>query len=210
MSAKSFVLMLVAVLVLVGALAGSFVGGLVLGQSQEEPANASQVATNLPAPGSASSDQPDLPSFSQIQQQLQSGELSQDELAELRQQFQGQSAQDGGAFGGGGFAGGGGLIGTLESVDDGTISLNTPQGTLKATLGSETVIQQTAQIGVQDLVEGMRLTVVGERAEDGTVEATTIIVVPEGSEGFGGAGFGGRGRGGTGGGQFGGGRGGGP
>ena len=201
MSAKGFVLMLVAVLVLVGALAGSFVGGLLLGKSQEETPQSSQAATTLP--GQASADQTNGPSFAQIQQQLQSGELSQDDLAQFREQFQGRFGQDGGGFGGGG-----GLVGTLESVEGDTISLSTPQGTLKATVGGETIIQQTAQIGLEDLLEGMRLTVVGERAEDGTVEARTVIVVPEGSEGFGGGGFGGRGRGGFGGrqgGQFGGG-----
>ena len=165
-----------------------------MGESQEETAQSSQVATTLPAPGQASPDQTDGLSFAQIQQQPQSGELSQDELAQFRQQVQGRFGQDGGGFGGGG-----GLVGTLESVEGDTISLSTPQGTLKATVGGETVIRQTAQIGLEDLLEGMRLTVVGERGEDGTVEARTVIVIPEGSEGFGGGGIGGRGRGGFGG-----------
>ena len=192
MNAKGFVLMIIALLILMGASGGSFVGGLLLGRSQEGTDEGSLAAMTPSAPGQASEDQSNGSSFAQIQQQIQSGELSQDQIAQFRQQFQGQFGQRGGNSSSGGFAGGDALVGTLEGVEGDTISVNTPQGTLKATIGGETIIQQTAQISLEDLTQGMRLTVVGGRADDGTVEARTVIVIPEGSEGIGGGGFGGR------------------
>ncbi len=57
------------------------------------------------------------------------------------------------------------------------------------TVGPETTIQKTTEISLEDLIEGMRLTVSGERGEDGTVEATTIFVQPEGAGSFAGGGF---------------------
>ena len=140
--------------------------------------------------------QPDL---SDLRQRFQSGEITQEELAQLRQQFQGQAggAQGGQGFGGagggqGGF-GGGGLAGTVESLDGNTLTINTTQGPLLAALGEETVIQMFAEGSLSDLEVGTRVTVTGQRSEDGTVEAVSILIVPEGGQGFPAGGFGGRG-----------------
>jgi len=183
MNAKGFVLMIIALLILMGASGGSFVGGLLLGQSQEGTDEASLAAMPPSAPRQASEGQSNGSSFAQIQQQIQSGDLSQDQIAQFRRQFQEQFGQRGGNPNSGGFAGGGALVGTLEGVEGDTISLNTQQGLLKATIGGETIIQQTAQISLEELVHGMRLTVMGGRA---------VIVIPEGSEVNSGDGFGGR------------------
>ena len=130
------------------------------------------------------------------------GEISQEDLDQFRQQFQGQFGQGGGsgAFGGGGArggggfggrtAGGGGLSGTLESVDQDVITINTDQGPLPVAIGEDTTIRKTVEVALADLTEGTRVTVLGARSESGDVEARSIIIVPEGQDdGFGG-GFG--------------------
>ena len=115
----------------------------------------------------------------------------------------GQGGQ--GAFGGGqGGQGGGGtlpLFGTIESMADSGFTLETQQGPLPIAMNDETVIIQTAQGALADLEVGMQVGVFGAADEEGTIEARTIAVTPEGLEdiaGLGGGGFAGRGRGGGG------------
>ena len=80
--------------------------------------------------------------------------------------------------------------GTIEKVEGNTVTLNTPQGSLLATISDETIIQKTTEVPTAELVEGVRITVVGARGEDGIVEARLISLVPDGQEGFlGGGGF---------------------
>ena len=156
----------------------------------------------------------------------QFGELSQEELAELRQQFQGQFGQgtgDRGEFGQrpggqgefgqrsggpGGFgqgqfgqgqfgqrAAGGVLTGTIEQIEGNIITINTSRGPLQATIGDDTAIQIFTVGTLTGLETGLGVTVTGQRGEDGTVIARTIVIAPEGIEGlFEGQGFrGGRG-----------------
>lgn len=203
MSSKNFMLMVVAVLVLGGAIGGSFVGGmLVVGDSSDAEA-ATNVLT-LPPPGGSTSQVTQAPldsapSLAQLREQFQSGDLSQEDLARLRHQFGAGGA--GGGFGGsGGFAGrfgggSGGLTGTVEAVEGDKITVNTTQGPLEVTIGPETVIQRTEVVTMtlNEVVEGLRIRVGGERNDAGVLEAASIFVVPEGDGGFGGGGFGGRG-----------------
>lgn len=204
MSSKAFISMVAGVLVLGAVIGGSFVGGLAIGKDQEAEA-AAPVAPVRQAPSSASqtADQTDGQTLGRLREQIQSGDVSPEDLAQLREQFQGQFG--GGAPGGGGFAGGtrfgggGGLTGTIEKVEGNTVTVNTTQGTLLATIGDDTIIQKTVEVTSAELTEGTRVTVAGARAEDGTVQANTIFVVPEGTDGFGGGGF--RGGGGRPGGQ---------
>ena len=212
MSSKSFVLMLVGVLVLGGMIGGSFVAGLVVGGGDSVEAEAAANVVTLPSPGGSgataqTTEAPPVGSLSlaEIRQQVESGELTQDDVAQLRQRF--QRGGIGGATGGfeGGLAGGA-LSGALESVEGDKITVNTAQGPLQVTIGPETVIQRTEIVTLtsDDLVEGIQVRVAGERNEAGVVEAVSIFVVPEGDAGFGGfGGFGGRrpGGGGFGGGQ---------
>ena len=146
--------------------------------------------------------------FDQFRQQFQSGDLSQEDLDELRQQFQDQFGQ--GGFGGGGFAGGGfggrgggfgggtdggiGLMGTLETIEGNTVTVNTSQGPLQATITPDTTIQVFTEGTLADLQTGMRVTVVGGREEDGTVRASSFFITPEGAGFFGGGSAGGRSR----------------
>ena len=196
MSTKGFVSLLVGMLVLGAAIGGSFLGGLVIGKGQEAEAAAS--VAPVPQPPTAApqtSGQTDGQALGSLREQFQSGELSPEDLAALRERFQGQAG--GGGPGGGGlaggtrFGGGGGLTGTIEKVDGNTVTINTAQGPLLAAIGDDTTIQKTVEVTSAELTEGTLVTVTGARGEDGTVLADSIFVVPEGAGGFGGGGFGG-------------------
>ena len=93
-------------------------------------------------------------------------------------------------FGGGGlglFGRGGATFGTIDSIGDGVLIINTPQGPVEAAVGSETVIQVFATGSLGDLTEGMSVTVMGQQdAESGKLKAASIIASPDGAfPGFG-------------------------
>lgn len=186
MNTKSFLLLLAAVLVLGGGLGGAFFGGIAVGKSQDtvpETQVLSAPASVAAAAGQQTQGATDQQqSLDQLRQRLQGGEVSDEELAELRQQFQGEGgfAPGGGLFGGGGR----GLVGTVEEISDGVITVNTPQGPLQATIGADTTIQVFAEGTAEDIETGVQVTVVGERGEDGNVAASNITVTPGGGEGF--------------------------
>ena len=66
--------------------------------------------------------------------------------------------------------------------------MNTPQGPLQATVTDETAIQLFSEGSLADLFEGLRVTVIGQR-QNGAVEASAILLLPEEGEGFFGGGF---------------------
>ena len=182
MTNKSFILLIAVVAALGVSIGGAFVGGIALGKSQD--AEASQVAAFPPDPAAgfqqANGGSSESAPLAQIRQRLQSGDATPEELAELRQQFQG------GGFGGGGLLGGGfgaGLTGTIDAVDGNVVTVNTPQGPLQAIITEETTIQTFAEGTLEDLLQGMRVTVVGQRGE-GTVEASAILLLPDDGQGF--------------------------
>lgn len=160
MKTKAFVLLLVGVLVLGGGVGGVFAGGLALGKSQGEK----EARSALPARSTLG--------FGQQSQ----GQATQEQLQQLRQQFQGQAGQANRT----GFMGGGGLTGTIEKIEGNTVTVNTAQGPLQATLGTDTTIQMMAGGTLQDLTTGLQVTVVGQREADGTVTARTIVITSEG------------------------------
>ena len=206
---KGFTMMLVGMVVLGVALGGAFLGGWAVGGASEAEAAAPTASLQAPSLGGQGAATAGGSSLEQLRSQIQSGDLSPEDLAQLRQQFRGQFGGAGGTegrTGGGarGFAAGGGLLGTIESIDGNVVTLNTAQGTLHVTISPDTTIQVTTEVAVTNLSNGMTLTMTGERAEDGTFAAATIFGLPEGAQGFGGfggGGFGGRGGGGFGGGQ---------
>ena len=113
----------------------------------------------------------------------------------------GQGGSFGGAGGGpgGGFGGGqggagdgfpGALTGTIESIEGDIVTVNTAQGTLTATVQpGQTVIQVLSTGSIDDLSQGLRVTVTGDTSEDGTLSATSIVVTPNLRSLFGGGGF---------------------
>jgi len=168
MSTKGFMVLVVGVLVLGGIIGGAFVGGMVLGKSNAE----------------GSVDNSD--SF-----QLSSD--MQNQLNQMRQQFQGTRVYSGTPSGTPGaqfFSGRGGLTGTITQINGDTVTVNTSQGPLEVKIGSDTSIQKTSEVTSADLQEGDSITVIGQRNDDGVTEATSISIVPEGTSfPFGGGGF---------------------
>ena len=200
MSTKAFMTLLIAVVLLGAGLGGAFAGGIALGKSQGDGETPSTVLSTTP-PGSGQQAPSDtgVQSLDQLRQRLQSGEITQEELAEFRQQFQGQggSAAGGGGFAGGGGlfggrgGGGGGLVGTIEKVEGNVVTVTTQQGPLIATIGTDSTIQVFAEGTLDDIQAGASVTIIGQPGEDGTVNAVSITINPEGTLGFPTGGFGG-------------------
>lgn len=180
MNTKSFVPLLIAVLVLGGSLGGAFVGGIALGKSQTEGTPSSGAPLSSTDSTSRQTDQLSQEQLDEIRQRIQSGEFDPGARDQLRQQFQGQFDRGAGP---GGFSGGG-LTGTIEEIQGNTVTVNTPRGPLQASIGADTTIQVFTDGTLADLLIGMRVTVIGQPGEDGTVQATSIVLVPEGSTGF--------------------------
>ena len=209
---KAFVLLLVVVVIIGGSVGGAFIGGVAVGKGQ----NDGPMVADIPVPGGSADvgatsepggfQQLSPEQVANFRQQAQSGELSAEDLAQLRQQFGGGQAGAGTGGAGGGFRPG--LTGTVKTVEGNEITVSTAQGDLVATVGEDTTIRIFNDGAISDLIEGMAVTVVGTRDESGTLEAATITAAPEGTDlGAGGAGgFGGGARGGGGFGGGGGGR----
>ncbi len=194
MTSGSFTLLIGVVVALGISIGGAFVGGIALGKSQD--AEAAQATPEVPAPsgGFGLSDGADVASLDLLRQRIQSGDATPEELAQLRQGFQSGQGFGGQRFGGQGFggqgfggqrfSGRGGLSGTIEKIEGNTITVNTPQGPLQAAVEADTIIQMFAVGTLADLLEGVQVTVFGQRGEDGAVQARSILLVPEGAEGL--------------------------
>lgn len=89
-----------------------------------------------------------------------------------------------GGFGGGqgGFAGRGGLFGTVTGADDTGFTLETQQGPLPIVMDDESVILETREGAITDLEVGMQVRIAGPAAENGVIEARSVIVTPENLE----------------------------
>lgn len=217
MKTKSFVWLLVVVLVLGVGLGGAVIGVVAMagdgaeatpggtqaqlpqaprqqsqGQSIQGESGSSSVQVPPPTSGQPSpGPQLGQEDLAELRQRLQSGEVSQEELAQLRERFQGRlgQRQSGDTEG---FAGGGGLAGTIESVERNVVTLNTLEGQAQAAVVDGTSIQVYTEGALEDLRTGMQVTVVGQRGEDGSVIATSVSILPEGSQDFRGGGTTGR------------------
>ena len=216
MSNKTFVGVLIAVLVVGAAVGASFFTGLTIGKGQQtdtpvvtltaptgsaaNPAGGGQGAVTVVGPSGAL-----VTTVRSSEILAEGGEGVPEEVAAQIRQLREQLGVGGGIGGGAGF---GLQAGTIEAVDGNTITLNTQQGPLEIAVGDETTIQMTTEVPMSDLETGMTVTVAGERDEDGNFTAGNIVVLPEGAEGLPFGGFRG-GRGGFPGGGFGGGGGGG-
>ena len=86
------------------------------------------------------------------------------------------------------------LVGTVTGSEAGGFTLETQQGPLPISVDDETLIIATSQGTIGDLQAGMRITVIGETDENGTIEARIVSVAPEGVNLEGIRGFGGGGR----------------
>ena len=90
----------------------------------------------------------------------------------------------------GGAAGPAGLFGTVTSVSDSGFTLETQQGPLPIVMNEESIILETRQGAFVDLKVGMQVRVTGPADENGSIDARSVTVTPQGLEGLRGPGFG--------------------
>jgi hypothetical protein len=127
--------------------------------------------------------------LSQLRERFQSGDVTPEDLSQLREQFQsGEVTPEGRSqlrqrFGQGS-GGRGALSGAITKVEGSTVTIDTPQGPLQATINSETVIQEFAVVEPEDLQAGAQVAVIGQPGEDGPVVARLIYITPEGAGSF--------------------------
>jgi len=77
---------------------------------------------------------------------------------------------------------GGRVIGSVQSVADGRLTVQTPDDNSQIILvNGSTSYQKMAEGSVSDVTEGAQIIVMGEENPDGSTTATSIQIVPEGS-----------------------------
>ena len=162
---KGFITLAAIVLVLGVSLGGAFAGGIAVGKSGGD--SEVQPTTSLQSPDTG------------LQPSGQFGG-AQGGPGPFRQRPGGQGPD---RFGAGGLQGGG-LFGTVEQIEGNQITVSTAQGELRAIITAETVIQTLTEGLISDLESGMRVTIVGQRSEDGSIMAGSILIIPGDTPGF--------------------------
>ena len=76
------------------------------------------------------------------------------------------------------------VTGTIDSVEDGVVIVSGPDGQVKVALQADTTIQKTTEGTKADLVEGVRVRVIGRTGETGNIVAESLMVIPGGADGF--------------------------
>ena len=106
---RPYIVLLIGVAIWGASLGLAFIGGVAVGGTQSDEPSAETVAFPVPASGAGQIDQDQLQA---LRQRIQSGEATQEEIDQLRQQFRGAGGGQGGPGGGRGgrgqFGGGGG------------------------------------------------------------------------------------------------------
>ncbi len=212
---KAFIVLVALTLVFVGVVAGAFFGGTVVGKNQAEDEAAAD-APALPDGAAAAfaqfrqqaqSGQADQ-AAAQLRQQIR-GQLGQGggQAAAGAAQGGGTAAASAGTTAGAaggvgtgagaaGFRGfaaaagfGGGAFGTLTSVEGSELRIESPAGVVIVKLTEDTTLRQISDVSADELATGTLITVGGVRDESGTIEASTITIIPEGMDLGAGQGF---------------------
>ena len=76
---------------------------------------------------------------------------------------------------------GGGLTGTIQQLDGSALTVTTPRGEAQVAVAGSTTIHQVVPATGEDLSAGETVRVIGQRGHDGTIEAQSIIIIPEGA-----------------------------
>ena len=80
--------------------------------------------------------------------------------------------------------GGASLTGAIEGIGEGLVTLATADGTVQVALTDDTAIQRLEAGTGADLVEGARVRMIGSPNGEGGLQATLVILVPEGGDRF--------------------------
>ena len=167
---NAFVIWLAVVVVLGGALGGAFAGGMAIGKSQGKETANQQLQTQL---GQLAAGRQRGTQTATLQ--AQGGTPTSTQATSQPQQGTPQSGLPS-AGGLGGLAGRGGSVGTVEKVNGNIITLNTPQGAVLVVVDSGTSVQKVGESSLGDISAGVSITVSGERAADGSIKATSIVI----------------------------------
>ena len=207
---KSFLFLLVLVIILGASLGGAFVGGVVLGRNQPEDAGGG-LSPGLGAVGQFPGGGQDAGQTGQDRrgQRGNSGEAEGGgagagggvPVEQVSQEAApagtpagaaatGNSAPGGspaslgdssGDAGSAGPSGRGGLNGTAQRLEGNVLTVVTPQGERQVILADDTQIQQVTSASLEELSHGATVRVVGQPGDDGVLQARTIIIIPEGA-----------------------------
>ncbi len=177
MSTKSFIFLIIGILVIGGGLGGAFAAGVNVGKNSV-PESTSENGALTPATTLQpfNFDGGALPPGVQV---FSSGDVTMGSAPAF------SFAAPGGAItsGPGGSASVGAmptaLFGTVESIDGNIVTIRTPQGLIKVTVGEETTIRKNVDVPVGDLEIGYSVSAFGQRGENGGVDAMSISVVDE-------------------------------
>ena len=201
MSPRQFIVAIVVVVVVGIVLGGSFVAGVALGRTQFNlelasfPVAPSSSRSAVADPEGQTGAEIDAAQLQQLRQRAQSGEISQEELARLREQLgrgnagaptssvltarESAAPQQGPAGGFGRMFGSmDRTVGTVSSMEDGGLIIDTLDGPVDVTVGQETEILGLAERELGDLTVGATVVVSGSRSDSGEVVATSITELP--------------------------------
>jgi hypothetical protein len=150
---KRFIILIIVAVLVGGAIGGAFIGGVAIGKDQGKEEAAQNLQNRIG--------------------QFQSG----------GGQFINPGGSSGSTFnppdGERAFIGRGGTIGTIEKIEGNIITLKAMNGTsVNVITGDETSIQKMVDGSLADLKTGDNVTVSGTTNDDGTVQATGIVMTP--------------------------------
>jgi hypothetical protein len=77
------------------------------------------------------------------------------------------------------FGGGGGASGQIKSIDGDVITLSTAEDVTTINLSEDTRITKMETVSLADLEPGMRISVIGQKDEDGNISAVQIQIIDE-------------------------------
>ena len=185
MNARPFIFAVAAVVVLGIIIGGAFIGGVAVGRTQAEPEPQisfpqAPSAQGGMAAGGAGGGQIDQAQIQQLRQRAQSGEITPEEMQQIRAQMQAGGGTGAGAPGEAPVEAGGRTMGTVKSVEDGLLTVETFQGTVQVNVGADTTIQGLTEVQLSDVEVDSMAVVVGESTESGEFDASSVIVLPEG------------------------------
>ena len=171
---KSFLMLLVTVVILGAALGGAFVGGVVYGRSQA--ANANMLPPGLEGGFAGGGPSVGVPAGAVA------GPDGVGFVAPpgVEGSFPGAGPGNGGSLGLGG--GRGGLTGVVAEVEGNNLSLTTPQGNTLVTLTDDTTLSRLAPADRAELTAGITVRLVGRpNADGGIFQARSVVIIPEGT-----------------------------
>ena len=192
MNARPFIFAVAAVVIMGIIIGGAFIGGVALGRTQAESEEPEMSFIQAPsaqgglAAGGAGGEMSQA-QIQELRQRAQSGEITPEEI----QQIRAQTAQTGGGVGGEVLTAaqadaGGRTMGTVKSVEDGVLTVETFQGTVQVNIGADTKIQGLTEVSLSNVEVDSMAVVVGESTESGELDASSVILLPEGVLGAGG------------------------